>query len=244
VIACGLMPQKGSCMPDNYIVLLPCAGSGSRFESQMSKQYTKINTKTILEYTLDTFLAVPQISQIMVVTAPDDNNIDAILARYPEQVTVAKVGGESRVDSVRNGLNKLNCGDNDWVLVHDAVRCCIRPQTVVRLIDALCSDAVGGILATPATDTVKQGDGTLISKTIDRNTIYLAQTPQMFRYKILKAAINQDDMCGATDDASLVERLGLKVKLVIGDSTNIKVTYKEDIDFAKTILASQAATSV
>ena len=225
---------------DKYTVLLSCAGNGSRFNSQIPKQYSKINDKTILEYTLDAFLAVPQISQIMIVAAPNDNYIDDVLAnKYPSRVVIAKVGGDSRVASVKNGLNKLSCSDNDWILIHDAVRCCIRPQTVLRLIETLNVDKVGGILAIPATDTVKQGDGVSISKTLDRNTIYLAQTPQMFRHKVLKAAINQADVSGFTDDASLVENLGLKVKLVTGDTTNIKVTYIEDMALATTILTQR-----
>ena len=225
-------------MVNNYTVLLPCAGSGSRFKNDIPKQYTKINNKTILEYTIDAFLATPEVSQIVIITAPNDNYIDTILTKYPSRVIATKVGGDTRVESVRNGLNKLNCTNSDWVLVHDAARCCILPQTITRMISILNADEVGGILALPATDTVKQGDGTVISKTLDRNTIYMAQTPQMFRYGILRSAINQVDMNNATDDASLVENLGLKVKLVMGDTTNIKVTYKEDIALATTILTN------
>ena len=230
-------------MANSYIVLLPCAGNGSRVKSKVPKQYIKINGKTILEYTLDAFLATPQINQIVIITAPDDDYIDAILTNYQlTKIEVMKVGGSSRAISVKNGLNKLNCTENDWVMVHDAARCCILPQTIRRMIEILNSDEVGGILAIPAIDTVKQGDGQVISKTLDRRMIYLAQTPQMFRYKVLKTAYNEVNVSEATDDAALVEKTGLEVKLVLGEPTNIKITYKEDFDLATMILSKQYVT--
>lgn len=228
-------------MRNKKIVILPCAGSGSRFNNAIPKQYTLINEKTILEHTLNVFLSVPEIDQIIVVTAPDDLYIDTLVKlQTHDNIKVLKVGGPTRAHTVKNAVDMLDCQSNDWLLVHDVARCCVSRDSVIHQIQELEYDEVGGILAISALDTIKQSyDGQIINTTLDRNTIYQAQTPQMFRAGVLKGALNMADLNLVTDDASAVEQLGLKVKLIPGERSNIKVTYPIDISIAQILLNSK-----
>ncbi|HLX52489.1 MAG TPA: 2-C-methyl-D-erythritol 4-phosphate cytidylyltransferase [Aquella sp.] len=232
-------------MTSKKIVILPCAGHGSRFGSTIPKQYTLINGKTILEHTLNVFLPLAQIDQIIIVTASDDQYIDNLLTAQSNlinhaKIQILKIGGASRAHTVKNAINSINCNSNDWLLVHDVARCCITAEAVLRLILKLEDNEVGGILAINAADTIKQSkNGQLIDKTLDRSTIYQAQTPQMFRIHILKDALNGAKLDLVTDEASAVEQMGLPVKLVEGDVENIKITYPADIRLAEIILNSR-----
>ncbi|MBP9743186.1 MAG: 2-C-methyl-D-erythritol 4-phosphate cytidylyltransferase [Burkholderiales bacterium] len=217
------------------IVLISCAGNGSRFGSDIPKQYTKIGAKTVLLHTLEVFIGMSEINQIIIVVNPNDQYISDYADISPK-ITIAKVGGVRRIDSVLNGLKQLKCLDNDWILVHDAVRCCITPFLVRNLINQLINDPVGGILAVPVTDTVKLGNNGRIINTIERNQVYLAQTPQMFRYGVLLAALTNPGLDHITDDASCVEQLGKIVHLVEGSYQNIKITHPHDIKLAKLFL--------
>lgn len=224
-------------MLDNKIVVLPCAGNGSRLKSDFPKQYQRIGNKTILEHTLEVFLPLEQISKIVIVISPTDKYIDKILSNVNPKISILKVGGETRAHTVKNALNTLECLDKDWVLVHDVARCCITRQKILDLIKHLEQDEVGGILAIPATDTIKlSATGGEIDQTLERETIYHAQTPQMFRYSILKHALNNADLARVTDEASSIEQLKLPVKLVRGETTNIKVTYPLDLKIAELFL--------
>jgi len=127
---------------------------------------------------------------------------------------------------------------SDWVLVHDAARCLLQPVWVDRLIDACLDDDVGGLLALPLADTLKQAQGERAVQTIDRTGKWLAQTPQMFRYRLLLQALRAADAAAATDEARAIERLGLRPKLVLGDTRNIKVTFPEDLALAELIIGS------
>ena len=222
------------------IVIIPCAGSGSRLGATIPKQYINIcGTKTILDYTLESFLAVPLIDKIMVVVSHNDNMIDDILAKYNDnRLIMHKIGGETRAETVLNGLKKLSgdINDDDWVLVHDAARCLITSELIIKLINELQNDSVGGILAIPVYDTVKKVVDKKIQATMPREQIYLAQTPQMFRYSILYRALSNYDLTLLTDEASAVEKTGVNVKIVIGDSSNIKITHIGDLNLAKFLL--------
>jgi 2-C-methyl-D-erythritol 4-phosphate cytidylyltransferase len=221
----------------NNYVLIPCAGSGSRFGGEVPKQYTYIGNKTVLEHTLNVFLALAEITTIVVVVNKDDTEIDKYKHLSPK-ITIARVGGATRGASVLNGLNSIKCEPDDWVLVHDAARCCISAKVVRRLIAAIRDDAIGGILALPVTDTLKMGDDGIIAKTIDRSNIYQAQTPQMFRYSILHKALTYSDLNLITDEASAVEGLGLPVHLIEGAVSNIKLTYPLDTRLAEFYLGA------
>lgn len=226
-------------MSDKLIALIPCAGSGSRFGGEVAKQYTALGEKTVLDYTLQAFLAVPDISHIVLVAEANDKYINRYLALSP-QVTCLKVGGVTRAESVVNGLVEmqaiLKVQPQDWILVHDAVRCCISPMLILKLINQLKYSDVGGILASKATDTVKQVSGKFVTRTLKREQIYLAQTPQMFRYALLKEALQTADLGQITDEASAVETSGHKVQIVESNSSNLKITYKEDLFVAECLL--------
>ena len=217
-------------------VLIPCAGTGSRFGADVPKQYLEISpNKCILDYTLQSFLAIEEISEIAIITSPNDVMIDSVIAHYNDvRLSVHKVGGDTRAKTVANGLRAMSSAvADDWILVHDAARCLIKPALIHQLIDELRNDVVGGILALPVNDTVKQVVDGVIQATVDRQQIYLAQTPQMFRYSILYDALITCDLDSVTDEASAVESLGFTVKVVCGDHTNIKITYPHDLSLAR-----------
>ncbi|MCE2706440.1 MAG: 2-C-methyl-D-erythritol 4-phosphate cytidylyltransferase [Proteobacteria bacterium] len=219
------------------VVLIPCAGGGSRFGSNMPKQYTKIGDKTILEHTLQAFLAVKLITKIVLVVSKNDEHFLSLLDKsILSNIDILTCGGNTRAKTVLNGLNSLNLDANSWILVHDAARCCITPELINKQISTLFDDLVGGILAIPAKDTIKIVKNNIIEQTLDRQTIYLAQTPQMFRYNILTQALRDSDISNITDEASAVEKLGLSVRIILGSPTNIKITYREDLAIATTII--------
>lgn len=230
-------------MVNKKIVILPCAGVGSRFSQVIPKQYTLINNKTIIEHTLSVFLSIRQIDQIIIVTAVDDQYIDRLVnlgkISMNDKIRILKIGGQTRAQTIRNVVNSLKCNQDDWLLVHDVVRCCIKSDVVLRLITQLENDDVGGILAIGAADTIKVSqNGLIINKTLDRCHIYHAQTPQMFRAGVLKDALNLAPLDLVTDEASAVEQINLPVKLVEGERNNVKITYPTDIKLAEAILNS------
>lgn len=226
-------------MADKYFVLIPCAGVGERFGGGVPKQYSQILGQSILTHTLQPFIALPEIYQIILVANINDVYIDEY-AKLSDKIVIKKVGGSVRAITVLNGLREIKCNNDDWILVHDAVRCCITTALLKKLIDQLRDSPVGGILAVQATDTIKQVSSRVIDKTLPRDQIYLAQTPQMFRCGILKDALMQVDPAAITDDASAVEQLGYPVEIVESNPRNLKITYKEDAYLAEFLLQSLA----
>jgi 2-C-methyl-D-erythritol 4-phosphate cytidylyltransferase len=153
-------------------------------------------------------------------------------------------GGATRGESVRNGLTAMAkyAAAEDWVLVHDAVRPCIDVSTLNRLQHELADEPVGGILAVPLADTLKRaesGAGLRVAGTEPRTGLWQAQTPQMFRYAILRHAMRQADVATITDEAQAVEALGVKPRLILGNPANIKVTQEDDLALAEAILAQR-----
>ncbi|MGV7235685.1 MAG: 2-C-methyl-D-erythritol 4-phosphate cytidylyltransferase, partial [Nitrosomonadaceae bacterium] len=149
-----------------------------------------------------------------------------------------------RAMSILNGLKAASeasfIDNDDWVLVHDAARPCLSGELLKKLLDELADDVVGGLLAVPLTDTLKRsGANDRVKKTESRKDLWQAQTPQMFRYKLLMDALCKPDSITMTDDASAVEALGLYPKLVLGDVRNIKITYPKDLNLAELILQAQ-----
>jgi len=226
--------------PPRLYALVPAAGSGSRFGANSPKQYTRLGRATMLEHALVALLAEPRIERALVVVAPDDRRIDAIV--LDARVQVARVGGASRAASVRAGLQVLaaEAGDDDWVLVHDAARPCLSAADLAALIDALRDDPVGGLLAMPLSDTVKRGAGGRVAVTLERADLWRAATPQMFRIGLLRAALDAPGaLDAATDEASAAERAGHAPRLVACDCANLKVTRASDLPLARAILAAQ-----
>jgi 2-C-methyl-D-erythritol 4-phosphate cytidylyltransferase len=172
------------------------------------------------------------------VLSPADDRFEAALPGYTGWL--ARVGGASRAESVLGGLGELRrrgASDEDWVLVHDAARCLLRPQWVDALIDACQHDAVGGLLAQPVADTLKAGDAaSRVTATVDRRDKWAAQTPQMFRLDLVERALTAMG-AAATDEASAVEALGLAPRLVRASMANFKVTWPEDFELAARLLA-------
>lgn len=220
-----------------YFALIPAAGVGARMAANGPKQYMAIGGKPMLRHTLDAFLSSELITHVYVVVSPDDAQIDAVVPA--EGVTVLRCGGATRMDSIQNALRRLGevIGEQDWVLVHDAARPGLNAALIEKLITTIGGDAVGGLLALPVVDTVKRA-GSAVS-TVSRDGLWLAQTPQMFRYRLLCDALAAaTDASIITDDASAIEAMGLSPKLVEGHPRNLKVTLPADIRIAEMYLAA------
>lgn len=222
-----------------YLALVPAAGSGSRFGGPSPKQYLQLNGRPLMWHTLQALSQVEAISEVVLVLSPGDEWFDDFDWDLPK-LRVYRVGGSSRAESVRNGLAAMAAGEQDWVLVHDAARCCLSVAAVERLIATLEDDPVGGLLALPVPDTVKRADAEgRISATVPRQGLWLAQTPQMFRAGLLAQALAGSVAEEVTDEASAIEQHGHKPRLVEGDAQNFKVTYPRDLALARAILASR-----
>lgn len=211
---------------------------GSRAGTAGPKQYELLEGRPLVLHTLAAFEQVRRLASVVVVVAPGDDRLAS-----GEGHEVVACGGPTRAASVAGGLDHLashGASDQDWVLVHDAARCLVRPEWIDALIDACVQDAVGGLLAQPLTDTLKQEEGGRVQGTLPRRGKWLAQTPQMFRIGVLRRALAQagEDV---TDEASAVEALGLRPMLVTGSAQNIKVTWPEDFALAGAVLRSRQA---
>lgn len=227
-------------MNDRLWVAIPAGGSGSRMASSVAKQYLPLAGKTVLEHTLAVFSG-SRFSGVAVALAADDNLGQEILSSFGPKALVA-VGGSERSDSVANALETLaeqGANDNDWVLVHDAARPCLPVADLNKLIAALDGDEIGGLLAVPVRDTLKSSrDGQHADKTVDRSPLWQALTPQMFRLGLLRKALAHcaDNHLPVTDEASAIEQLGHKPKLVAASPVNLKITWPEDIALAEKLL--------
>jgi 2-C-methyl-D-erythritol 4-phosphate cytidylyltransferase len=224
--------------PQRYFALIPAAGVGARMAANGPKQYMQLGAKPMLRHTLDAFVSSPLIAHTFVVVSVDDTVIDDVVP--PAGVTVLRCGGASRLESVRNGLWELEnqLHGADWVLVHDAARPGLTPGLIDKLIREVGDHPAGGLLALPVVDTVKRAVNDDVS-TVSRDGLWLAQTPQMFRFRLLADALEAvTDAASITDDASAVEALGLAPKLVEGHPRNLKVTLPQDILIAEMYLAA------
>jgi 2-C-methyl-D-erythritol 4-phosphate cytidylyltransferase len=218
--------------------LIPAAGQGARLGGETPKQYLDLRGEPMLLHAVRALLATPLIEVAFVVLSPDDERYATHdWSAFGDRVAPLWCGGATRRDSVLNGLvamaNVVN--PDDWVLVHDAARPCLARADVERLIDEVGDDDDGGILAAPLADTLKLADeAQRIASTEPRERLWLAQTPQMFRYGTLLRALGGAG--AATDEASAVEALGLRPKLVAGSVRNFKVTFAGDLAIAAALL--------
>lgn len=231
-----------------YFALIPAAGSGTRIGGETPKQYLEIAGKSLLAHAVAPLLADTRIARVFVVVLPGDAYGER-LSSMPglEAALVLPCGGATRAETVLNGLLELERHgvlENDWVLVHDAVRPCLSAATLNRLIGEIGSDAVGGLLAVPVSDTIKRGDDNhRVTSTEPRTALWQAQTPQMFRVGMLRNALQKVKLELITDEASAIEAAGMRPKLVMGDRGNVKVTYAEDLRLAEWLLRSQRTQS-
>jgi len=226
--------------------LVPCAGVGARSGAALPKQYVPLAGRAMVAHTLAALQAVPRLAATLVVLAPDDTLFDTSVPGFVDaRGWVARCGGATRAASVTNGLAELaarGADAGDWVLVHDAARCLLRPAWVDRLIDACWHDDIGGLLALPLADTLKQAaNGARVAATLPRGDKWAAQTPQMFRLGPLRRAL-ADAGDAVTDEASAIEHLGHAPLLVPGSLENFKVTNPDDFDLAQRLLGSPATS--
>lgn len=222
--------------------LIPCAGIGSRSGAAGPKQYVQLAGRPMVGHTIGALLGVARLDSLLVVVAPGDVEFERQLPdlRSP-RLRIAHCGGASRADTVANGLAELRragAADDDWVLVHDAARCLISAALVDALIDACCADPIGGLLALPLADTLKQENAGRVAATIPRAGKWQAQTPQMFRLGMLAQALAAAGPA-VTDESSAIEALGHSPLLVTGSAENMKLTYSADFAIAQRLLGSR-----
>ncbi|MGA8041821.1 MAG: 2-C-methyl-D-erythritol 4-phosphate cytidylyltransferase [Terracidiphilus sp.] len=221
-------------------VILPAAGLGTRMAGPQPKQFLALAGIPILIHSLRAFAAVPRITSIYVaVRKAEMERVEAQVAEYGFTGRVHVVeGGDNRQESVAHALAALSAADDDIVLVHDAVRPLIDAATIERTIEAVAQHGAA-IVGMPAIDTIKQVErtahGALITATIPREFVVLAQTPQGFRYGLLQKAFAEATADGfvGTDEASVVERAGLPVAVVPGSQVNLKITQPGDLELAE-----------
>jgi 2-C-methyl-D-erythritol 4-phosphate cytidylyltransferase len=225
--------------PLRFFAVIPCAGFGSRAGTATPKQYQTIAGLPMVVHTLKAFAGVQRLAKGVLVLAPDDVHMAAVLAVHPQPLfETSPTGGATRAESVLAGLRELvkqGAHDSDWVLVHDAARCLVTPVQINALIDACQNDSVGGLLAHKLADTLKVEANGRVAQTVDRSDKWLAQTPQMFRLGVLLQALEHVG-ASVTDEASAIEAIGLNPLLVAGNAQNFKVTYPEDFALAEAIL--------
>ena len=223
-------------------VILPAAGFGSRFSKTELKQYQMIQEQTVLEHTVSRLNQLPLAGYVLAIGAQDDVAKTLPLSHLDKAHFC--LGGAERVNSVLNGLEYLSeiASEEDWVLVHDAARPCVSQSSLIDLVNTAIQTDQAAILGIPVRDTlkrvVKSHD---IETTVDRSTLWQAQTPQMAKLGTLKRAIQQAlaDGVTITDEASALEHIDEPVQVVQGRSDNIKITYPDDLELAKLILAVQ-----
>lgn len=231
-------------MSATHWAVVPAAGSGQRMGGVLPKQYLKIAGRSVLEHALVPLLGCPRIATVVLVVAVDDGRWREVLPSELLARVRVVTGGAERCHSVLNGLGALadQAAPDDWVLVHDAARPCLRSDDVERLLDRMSEDTVGGLVAVPACDTMKRaGSDGRVSQTVERAGLWHAQTPQMFRYEALREALRQAVKAGVqvTDEAAAIERAGGRPLLVRGHGDNIKITSPEDLALAEFFLAQQ-----
>jgi len=220
-----------------FHVIIPAAGTGSRMGSSLPKQYLSMSGRPLIEWSLHVFLQSSRIDSVAVVISENDDLWPSIGFSHPK-LKVFSCGGATRSETVLNGLNRLDAQASDWVLVHDAARPGLSAGLLNKLLDEIDNDEVGGLLAIPLADTLKRASAdNRVDHTEPRDSLWQAQTPQMFRHGLLTKALIAAK--GApTDEAQAIEALGYKPKLVAGELRNFKVTYPQDIALAEAILAA------
>ena len=249
-----------------YWLVMPAAGAGRRFGAPLPKQYAPLEGRTVIEWALAPFLADARCAEVVLALAADDAAGARIAARVRERgaapasggpaVSVV-TGGEQRSHSVRCGLDALEgrAAADDWVLVHDAVRPCLDAHDLERLLAALGTHPLGGLLAVPAADTLKRAQdpqagpaaaqAPAVSQTVERAGLWRALTPQMFRYGSLGAALDRAHAAGRspTDEAQALEWQGEHPLLVAGSASNLKITTAADLVLAAAVLQSRRGGS-
>ena len=228
-------------MPKTF-ALVPAAGQGTRMGDALPKQYLPVAGRPMMFHSLEALAAVGRIDHVIAILSPLDRHWGAHdWSAFPDKIEAMFAGGASRGESVANALALLEgrAQAQDWVLVHDAARPCLATELVEQFLDEVGDDPVGGLLALPLADTLKRvEEETLrVGETIPREGLWRAQTPQMFRYELLRRGLARRR--DATDESQAVESLGQMPRIVQGETANLKVTFAEDLPIAEMILDRQ-----
>ena len=238
------MTRDQHSVSPRFWAVIPAAGVGTRMGTASPKQYLPLRGKTVLEHTLARIVALPRLAATVVVIAADDGHWSRIAAGFAESSLIVAHGGAERCHSVLNGLRALSgrAAPEDWVLVHDAARPCVRREDIDRLVEQLRDHPSGGLLGLPVTDTMKRSDehGNVI-ETVRREGLWRALTPQMFRYEMLSRALGAalDRDMAVTDEAAAMEMAGYAPRMVEGHADNIKITRPQDLALAEMYLHQQ-----
>jgi 2-C-methyl-D-erythritol 4-phosphate cytidylyltransferase len=226
-----------------YWLIMPAAGNGRRFGGAVPKQYLHLAGRAVIEHAMAPFLADPRCRGLVVAL----DRADRVFASLPvagETRVLHVAGGARRCDSVRNALDAIAGADDDWVLVHDAARPCLSRTDLDALVAALVDDPVGGLLAAPLADTVKCADQQQrVTDTPPRESLWRALTPQMFRLRPLREALQAANDAGRfpTDESQAMEWQGHTPRLVSGRPDNLKITTPADLALAAAVLAQERA---
>jgi len=237
---------------NEFVVIVPAAGVGKRMQANCPKQYLRLNDKTILSHTLSKLLSHPRISQVILALSENDQYfVDSDYVDHPDVIRVS--GGQERVDSVLNGLHAIDTDKYPWVLVHDAARPCLSHQDIDNLLETCLLNDCGGLLASPVRDTMKRGSSSKLAQskscvlskvenTVERNQLWHALTPQLYKTTELTFAIESSlkQSLIITDESSAMEQVGFASLLVPGSSENIKITHPDDLALAEFYLNRQA----
>ena len=216
---------------ENIHLIIPAAGESSRMGSTTPKQFSNFHGKTILEYVESIFSKLATIKTITIALNKKQKYIESLNCQFSNKTTLIDCGGSNRSETVLNALNIIgeDIQKKDWIMVHDAARVGITESLVNNFIQEVVDDEVGGILAIPALDTIKRVDKKQqIIRTEKRDEIWLAQTPQMFRFDLLNKALTSFKG-NPTDESEAIEAFGLSPKIVKGSLVNFKITYPDDL---------------
>ena len=215
----------------NIHLIIPAAGESSRMGSTTPKQFSSFHGKTILEFIESVFSKLAAIKTITIALNKNQKYIESLGCQFSKKTTLIDCGGSNRSETVLNALSIIgeDIQKKDWIMVHDAARVGITESLVNNFILEIVDDKVGGILAIPALDTVKRVDKKQqIIRTEKRDEIWLAQTPQMFRFDLLNKALTSFKG-NPTDESEAIEAFGLSPKIVKGNLVNFKITYPDDL---------------
>lgn len=223
-----------------FWAIMPAAGRGQRMVSaECAKQYLPLAGQRVIEWAIAPLLHRSECLRLVIALNAEDQDFQTLtVAANPRVQTVR--GGRERADSVRAALHAIaaDAKDSDWVLVHDAARPCVSAVEIESLLATLRDDPVGGLLALPVVDTLKQSEGDRVQATVPRAGLWRALTPQLFRYGLLCEALRRTEGQIVTDEAQAIESLGLQPRLVLGGEDNLKITYPEDLLRAERVLRS------
>ena len=228
---------------NNFVAIIPAAGDSSRYSGEVPKQFLRVDGRTVLELSIKPLLDFSECLGVCVLVPPEDQYHKALEIKDNPKIFLVK-GGTSRIDSVSKGVKFWQQSElsYDYILIHDAARPCLRSSDVQQLLDSIDSEVDGVVLGIPCSDTIKKvsAEGSLVLNTLDRSKLWRAFTPQIFRKEVLqKNALEENIEKEFTDEASLVEANGGKLKMVKGFEDNIKLTFSEDLGLIKSILSSQ-----